>query len=168
MSDKLKMKPIDFPKRFKTFAPIFVLAMIVDQFSKYLAVQYLAGGADYSLFGGFISLSYIENPYGFLGILTKVAYSTRIFILIFVVGFILSISSYYLFTKRYIEKTQLILGSIILAGGCSNLFDRFIHSGVIDFIAFDLFFFKTGIGNFADFMIMISGAVLGFLICKKL
>ncbi|MGL1930162.1 MAG: signal peptidase II [Desulfotalea sp.] len=162
------MKREVFQKRITLFSLVFSLVFLVDQVSKYLAIKFLSNGADYVFAGGFISLSYIENPYGFLGILTNAPPTTRTFLLIFVVAFLIIISIFYLLTKEYIEQPRIILAGVILAGGCSNLFDRLIHSGVIDFIAFDLYFFKTGIGNFADFMIMASGAGLGFLICRRL
>lgn len=67
---------------------------------------------------------------------------------------ILSIFGYLLFRKDLFTHYCLPAG-IMLGAGCSNLYDRFIHGGVVDYF-FWHHWFEFAVFNFADVMINIS------------
>lgn len=146
---------------------IFLIAL--DQLTKYSAKSYLAGGRSYSFLGELISLSYIENPYGFLGILFNTPETIRNFLLTAVVALLLVCTIYYVLFNKKLTITKLLFTCLIISGGLSNLLDRLIQDvGVIDFMSFNLLFFKTGLCNIADLYIFIGGFGLGFVLTKDL
>jgi len=67
---------------------------------------------------------------------------------------LLGVVSYY-FYKEKIFMTYPILSGILLGAGISNLFDRFIHSGVVDYVYYHGWF-NFAVFNFADVMIDFS------------
>lgn len=76
----------------------------------------------------------------------------------FIVFLITIFLTYYTYTQFKIKKN--ILAEIcILAGSCSNLIDRYIYGGVIDFILFEYKNYAFPIFNLADIAI-VSGVFL--------
>jgi len=72
----------------------------------------------------------------------------------------------YLILNRDIFKTYSLSAGIILGAGCSNLYDRFIHGGVVDYFYWHKWF-NFAVFNFADVMINISVAIILFLSFRK-
>ena len=50
--------------------------------------------------------------------------------------------------------------ALLVAGGASNLMDRFVHGAVIDFMNVGIGSVRTGIFNVADMAIMLGAAIL--------
>ncbi len=65
----------------------------------------------------------------------------------------------FILKKGYLKRYAAALG-ILLGAGASNLFDRFIHGGVVDYVAWHCGF-RFAVFNFAD--VMIDLAVLWLL-----
>lgn len=63
--------------------------------------------------------------------------------------------------SAYINRQDILPYLLIFAGGLSNVYDRIVHKGVIDFISFDcsLIFFDLTF-NIADIMILVGLAFL--------
>ncbi len=125
---------------------IFIL-IIIDQLSKVMIVHFVGNQLDL----GFLVIEKVTNDgmaFGFNSGNTK-----NIFMTIFVIGIIVN------FIVKQIEqidkKTSLALG-MILGGGLSNLLDRFIRNGVLDYIKVGQFFTC----NIADIFIFIGWVML--------
>ncbi len=124
---------------------IFILSFlgifIIDQNIKYLFIK------GFNYYGSCISLILTYNKgvafsmFSFLG--TNLKYIQLFLIFLVVI--------YLIFNKDVFIKYSLPLG-IILGAGCSNIYDRFIHSGVVDYVYWHCGF-NFAIFNFADVMI---------------
>lgn len=82
---------------------------------------------------------------------------------------LLSIGAIYLFINKEIFKTYYIPVAFLSAGGISNIYDRFHHEGVVDYIYWHCWF-DFAIFNLADVFINISVALIlfiGYLQSKK-
>ncbi|EAJ1254949.1 lipoprotein signal peptidase [Campylobacter lari] len=127
---------------------VFVLIFILDQASKYLFLQ----GLEHK--GEFFDLVLTYN--------TGVAFSMFAFLGEYLkyiqLVFILALFGYLLYQKEFF-KTHMIAFAIMLSAGCSNLLDRFVHIGVVDFVFWHKWF-EFAVFNFADVMINISVALI--------
>ncbi|MDA7847883.1 signal peptidase II [Sulfurospirillum sp.] len=72
----------------------------------------------------------------------------------------------YLILNRDIFKAYSLPAGVILGAGCSNLYDRFIHGGVVDYFYWHKWF-NFAVFNFADVMINIGVAIILFLSFRK-
>ena len=68
----------------------------------------------------------------------------------------------YLFKNKDIFNTYFIPISILFAGGLSNILDRFIHEGVVDYIYWHCWF-DFAIFNFADVIIDIAVVLILYI-----
>lgn len=58
----------------------------------------------------------------------------------------------YLFGQKELLKSHTAVFGLLLGGGCSNILDRFVHGGVVDYIFWHKWF-NFAVFNFADMMI---------------
>ena len=72
----------------------------------------------------------------------------------------------YLLLNKQTLKTYILPISILFAGGISNIYDRFIHKGVVDYVYWHCGF-DFAIFNFADVMIDLSIAIILFISYKE-
>jgi len=67
-----------------------------------------------------------------------------------------------------IDRIRLVGFSLLLAGACGNLVDRFVNHGrVIDFIVLGIGSLQTGVFNLADVFILAGLAILTFRLRTK-
>ncbi|MBE0491518.1 MAG: lipoprotein signal peptidase [Sulfurospirillum sp.] len=82
---------------------------------------------------------------------------------------LLCIGMYLVYEKQLLSRYALSIG-IILGAGSSNLYDRFIHGGVVDYIFWHRWF-EFAVFNFADVMInvgVISALLVAYMRGKKI
>lgn len=65
----------------------------------------------------------------------------------------------YLLGQKELLRSHTAGIALILGGGCSNIFDRFIHPGVVDYIFWHKWF-EFAVFNFADIMINLGVAII--------
>jgi len=139
---------------------ILILVVVIDQWTKVLAVDIFKGKPAIIYLNGLFQFVYAENPGAFLGMGGGFSRSLRfvVFGLFVLVGLIAMFWSI-LKNKMYIK--DLLAYSFILAGGIGNVIDRLTHDNghVIDFMFMDFGFARTGVFNVADMAI-----VLGFVL----
>jgi len=138
---------------FKVLA--FVLMVIADQISKFLAVSKLQPIGSYELFPNVLHLTYVENTGAAFSMLSG---KTTLLIVLPIV--VCAAIGYFLirgYIKNAIEKWSLVL---ILSGAVGNVIDRIFRGAVVDF--FEIKLFKFAIFNVADIFVTI-GAVLLFV-----
>lgn len=152
-----------FKKKLGIVVSIIVIFVFIDQWTKQLAVQYLAGSPSIDYLSGIFQLVYAENPGAFLGMGGGWSRPLRfvVFGLIVVIGLIFMFWS---ILKNKISKAELIAYSFVLAGGIGNVIDRLTHDNghVIDFLFIDLKFAplaRTGVFNVAD-MLIVAGVLI--------
>lgn len=75
----------------------------------------------------------------------------------------------YLFGQKELLRSHSAAFGLLLGGGCSNILDRFVHGGVVDYIFWHKWF-NFAVFNFADMMIDLSIVIIliqSFLYRKK-
>ena len=84
------------------------------------------------------------------------------------IALIAALASYVFYHKKFFCEHWAPF-ALMLAGGCSNLLDRFIRGGVVDYVAWHKWF-EFAVFNFADVMIDLAVVIFiwqSFLLSKK-
>jgi len=142
-------------KSYKIFFIAFIAVLIIDQVIKAIFLN----GFDAN--GSCISLNLTFNKgvafsmFAFLGENLK-------FVQVALIGGVLG---YIVWQKEILKEYALALG-LILGGGVSNLLDRFMHGGVVDYVYWHCGF-DFAIFNFADVMIDLGVVIILWLSFKK-
>lgn len=137
---------------------ITVLLVILDQITKYWTVQTLALYESYEILS-FFNFTYARNygaAFSFLGDAggwQKYLFST--------VAFVISAFLLYSLKKNSVNKRwENIAFSFVLSGAIGNVMDRLMFGYVIDFLDFDLGFYRWPTFNVADIAIFIGAAMM--------
>ncbi|MBQ8233080.1 MAG: signal peptidase II [Lachnospiraceae bacterium] len=130
---------------------IALLLIVIDQFTKFLAVARLKGKEAFVLIDGVLELDYLENRGAAFGMLQNqkvLLVAVGVIFLTAICFFIVRIPD----EKRYL--TLHILASAIIAGGLGNMIDRLTMDYVVDFISFILIDYP--IFNVADIYVVVA------------
>ena len=139
---------------------LFVFALVlIDQFTKHLAVIYLKNQPPAVLIPGILQLQYLENR----GAAFSMLQNRQGFFYVLTTVFLILIILF----MRKVPKTRrmrpLILTLLVLAAGaCGNLIDRVVSKYVVDFIYFVVIDFP--VFNVADIYVTLSVISLIILI----
>lgn len=133
------------------FFSIFLI--LIDQISKFIVQYYY----EEPIGNGLLSITLIENTGMAFGLNTG---NTKNIVLTIIVLFI--IANFIRNQKERIDTKTAMALSMILAGGVSNLIDRIVQGGVIDFINIQ----KFAIFNLADIYIVIGWVLLVIFLIK--
>ena len=137
----------------------FALLLVLDQFTKSLAVSNLAGQDPIALIPGVFELQYLENRGAAFGMFQN----QRWLFLIMAVIILAFIG--YCFQKFPVNKHYLwlrITAVLLGAGAVGNMIDRVMNGFVVDFFYFSLIDFP--IFNVADCYVVVSLILLIILI----
>ncbi len=126
-----------------------VLYILLDQWTKMLAVTYLKGQSPFVVIPNFLRFSYVENRGAAFG---SFADSRWVFMVISSVA-ILAISFYILY-ERKLSRLALMSLTFILAGGIGNMIDRVALGYVVDFI--DVYGIHFAVFNVADSFVTVG------------
>lgn len=138
---------------------LVIVAVLIDQYTKYLAVTHLKDGSAFVLIDNVFELNYLENRGAAFGLLqNRQIFFVCVAILIF--AFILYCYVRIPKTGRYLPLR--LCGIFIVAGAAGNLIDRIRLGYVVDFFYFRLIDFP--VFNVADIYVTVSFAVLLILI----
>ena len=143
---------------------IITFLLLLDQYTKHLAVVHLKGQTSIKIMEGVLELQYLENRGAAFGMLQN-----QKFFILFVGIIFLAVVLFFLLKlpqdKKY--NSVHILISCIVAGGIGNMVDRFRLDYVVDFISFVLINFP--IFNMADIYIVVAtfGLFILFLFVYK-
>lgn len=135
---------------------LLLLIVLLDQFLKWNMIHNIGLNNSASFIPGFIQFLVVKNTGGAFSILNQypVFFKTIGIINIF-------IFSYLVFCPTVTFNSLIRIGcTCILGGTFSNLFDRFAHGGVIDFIDFQ--FVNFAVFNVADVFIDIGVVLILF------
>ncbi len=134
-----------------------VTALIVDRFFKYEALQ---GRFDsgYPLAGEIFGLSAVKN--------TNIAFSipfSGISLNILITVLLLSLIGYAIWAIKNSKPNLSLWLFVLILGAFSNLFDRYLVGGVVDYL--DLKYFT--VFNLADIMIIVGTLGMFYLLYKE-
>ena len=132
---------------------ITVGVVVLDQLTKWLAVEYLIPVGTVPIIKDALHLTYVENPGAAFGMMQN---SRWIFLLVSTVAIIAII----IYLIKFAPKNKLALLSLafILGGGIGNMIDRVALGYVVDFIDFRLINFA--VFNVADSFVCVGAALL--------
>ena len=145
-------------KRYMISILCVIIGIIIDQYTKFLAVTHLKD-APIPIIEGIFELHYLENRGAAFGMLQNQQW------FFIIIGTILLVAVTILYigmppTKRLLPLRICIV--LITAGAMGNMIDRIRFNYVIDFLYFELINFL--IFNVADIYVTVSTFVLVFLI----
>jgi len=141
-------------KKISVFMLLAAIAVVSDQYIKSVILSGFRWHSDY------VSIIFVLND--------GVAFSMLSFLqgyLKFIQVIVLFFALIYCSSAGYIKKYPLELG-LIFGSGISNIYDRFIHGGVIDYIYYH-HWFEFAVFNLADMLIDIGVLLLVIKILKK-
>lgn len=149
MNKRVKMLLVD--------VVIAAVLLILDQYTKKLAILHLKNNPPIVIVDGVLELQYLENRGSAFGMLQN-----QKFFILFVGIVFLMVILFFLFKLPAQKKYNIvhILLSVVIAGGIGNMIDRFRFDYVVDFISFILINYP--IFNVADCYIVV--AMIGLFI----
>ena len=136
------------------FFLVLIGTFIIDQSLKTVAMD-AVDGVEYAtiLKGSCIDLELHYNRGVAFSMLAFLGDNLKWVQLLLIVGIFI-----YLFYDEYIKQYAFPLG-LILGGAFGNLYDRFIHKGVVDYVAWHCGF-DFAVFNYADVMIDLGVAII--------
>ena len=150
-------------KRIVLIAMVSLALIGCDQTTKNLAAEHLPRGEVLSYFHDTFRIVYAENSGAFLSLGSELAPDVRFWVFVVGVGVFLAGLLVYMVSASHLTALPTIAGSLLLAGGASNCYDRLMNDGaVIDFLNIGVGSIRTGVFNVADIAIMVGGVLLLF------
>jgi signal peptidase II len=132
-----------------------------DRVTKHIAVTTLAGTPSRSFLGDTVRLEYSQNPGAFLSL--GADWPLRARTALFGIGNAVLLFALMVMAMRRRWSRPALLGlALFVAGGASNLLDRFAYGNVVDFMNVGFGPLRTGIFNVADMAIMLG---VGIVVC---
>ncbi|MDD3466049.1 MAG: signal peptidase II [Campylobacterales bacterium] len=141
-------------KKIAFFMLVAVIALLADQYVKSIILD------GFRWYSNYISIIYVLND--------GVAFSMLSFLqgyLKFLQIGILFFALIYVSSNGYLKKYPLELG-LIFGSGASNIYDRFIHGGVVDYVYYH-HWFEFAVFNLADMLIDLGVLLLIIRLLKK-
>lgn len=138
-------------------AVLLCVLLLLDQWTKHLAVRFLKDREDVILIPGVLRLHYLENRGAAFGILQNqqwLFYVLTVAILLMILYLLIRMPK----TMYYFPVH--ILGIVVIAGALGNFYDRLVHRYVVDFFYFELIDFP--VFNVAD--VYLTCSILLFLL----
>lgn len=142
------------------YALIAIASIVLDQFTKYLAVINLKDKLSFHVIGDFLRLSYVENRGAAFGMLQN----QRMFFIISTV-ILVGILVYLILFSKKITKAGKITLSLVFGGAIGNFIDRIRLAYVIDFVDVRFgSFYNFPVFNIADSCLVVGIGILIILI----
>lgn len=147
---------LDSRQKLVVLLPVLGVTFVLDQITKQWAIRELRGQFARVYWKNLFRFEYSENPGAFLGLGAALPEWLRFWLLNIFVAIVLVLSTVFLFRTRGIARAQTLGIALLIAGGASNLFDRFFREGrtVVDFMNIGIGSLRSGIFNVADIAIM--------------
>jgi signal peptidase II len=144
--------------RFLKYLVLFITALGLDRWTKWLA---LSNNVDFQLCP-ILNFSLMWNRGVSWGLFHGASAHGFYLLTAFIILVTLGLAYYAFYHQFYKQKACIFLEVLVLSGAVSNIIDRFVYGGVIDFIQFHLgdWYFPTF--NVADIFVVCG--VFGLLI----
>ena len=134
---------------------IALLAFIVDFISKLVISNLLIENQSIRVINNFFYITYAKNT----GVAFSMLEGNVVFIVVMTVMIMFFLIKY--INSKKFNVFESVTYGMIIGGAVGNLFDRLIHSYVIDFFDFYIFGYDAPIFNIADIFIVVGiGLVL--------
>ena len=136
------------------FLLVAIGTFVIDQSLKVMAMD-AVNGVEYMTIakGACIDLELHYNRGVAFSLLSFLGDNLKFLQLVMVLGIIV-----FVFYEGYLKKYAFAIG-LIIGGALGNLYDRFIHEGVVDYVAWHCGF-NFAVFNYADVMIDLGVAII--------
>lgn len=141
------------PAEYILWAGITVLGVLLDQLTKWLAVEFLMEKGSVPIIKGVLHLTYVENTGAAFGMLKGMPW---VFNTVSVIAILAMLA--FLFLGHGNGRLQCIALAMIASGGIGNMIDRTALGYVVDFIDFCLIDFA--VFNGADSFVCVGAGLL--------
>ena len=163
------MKNILF--RFLLLVSVCLVNIGCDQITKHYFKNRVSPGSAIHVVKDFFIITYAENDGGFLSLGAGLPSPVKTVLLVWTPVIFIILAFVYLFSN-YVLRPSLNLFSFIsltsvIAGGVSNLADRFAHGAVFDFMVFGVSSLRTGVVNAADLSITFGAIIFAISLRKR-
>lgn len=144
------------------YATLFTWAFIIDRLTKYWVLNYLTSSYPIT---SFLSLEFVMNRGVAWGFFHSEAHGPFVLLSIMIFGVVMFLAS---FAYRRFHEEGLIVGEVlVISGALSNIVDRILYRGVVDFIVFSWRDYTFPAFNIADSCIVIGVAIMLFSVYRK-
>lgn len=143
-------------------AGIILFLLLIDQGTKFLAVDHLKWQSDVILIPDVLQLKYLENRGMAFGLLQG---RIPVFVLLCFLFLGIFLYIYIKIPKTAYYLPLILTGIFMVSGALGNCVDRIFRGYVVDFIYFSWIDFP--IFNVADIYVVYSGITLIVLVCLK-
>lgn len=136
-----------------------ILLVILDQYTKFLAITHLKDQESFIIIKNIFELEYLENRGAAFGIMQnqRIFFVILTLIMVIVISYIFVISPK---TQKYLPLNLCMI--FVTAGAIGNLIDRLFRGFVVDFFYFSLIDFP--IFNVADIYVTVTFFILLLLL----
>ncbi len=140
------------------YLAIVSVLILIDQFTKYLAIEHLMGKGQVEFIPNILNFVYVENRGAAYGMFSNNTFALAIVSLIvtFFLIYILFNSKKY-FNFKYIDFVIIL----IIAGALGNFIDRFFRTYVVDFLEFG--FIDFPVFNMADCYVVVGSVLIAII-----
>ena len=132
---------------------IMILAVFLDQITKYLTILFLKPIDTLPIIKNVIHLTYVENTGAAFGMMKNQRWLFMIVSTVAIIALLL-----YLFKKKTQPKLENLASAFIVGGGIGNMIDRVFLGYVVDMIDFRLINFA--VFNVADSFVCVGAGLL--------
>ena len=136
--------------KYRTYITL-IIALIIDQLSKFLVIKYIALNHSISIIDNFFKLIYIRNTGAAWGMFDDKTIVIAILSAVFLFFLIKFIEE-----EKNMDKFLQFCYGVLLGGIIGNLLDRLLRGYVVDFLSFKIFNYNYPIFNIADVFIVVS------------
>ncbi|MBQ4633820.1 MAG: signal peptidase II [Bacilli bacterium] len=134
---------------------IIILLTGLDQMIKVLISSLFALGTSKEIINNFFYLTYVQNDGAAWSLFSN---QTLMLILIAVIALVIIYNQF--IKNKQLNKIDIILLSMLIAGILGNLIDRIIYGYVIDYLDFRIFNYNFPVFNLADTLIVLATIAL--------
>lgn len=142
--------------KINTVIAVFLSAVILDQFTKYIVRTTFYFGESKNILGNFLKFTFVLNENAAFGI----SVGPRWLYLIIVSVAIVFIGYYFFKNLSRANKLEVVAGTLIIAGAISNMIDRLTIKYVVDFINFGIGVHRYPYFNIADSCVVVGTILL--------
>lgn len=138
---------------------VAALLIVVDQFTKYLALTSLKPVGSIIFVEGFMDFTFVENRGVAFGM-----FSGQKWFILLLTSVIVAVLVYYFIRLPHSRQYNWVRGAmvLVLAGALGNMIDRIFRGYVVDF--FEFTFFDWPVFNVADIYVVVGVILLAILI----
>lgn len=134
---------------------IIILLTGLDQIIKVLISSLFTLGTSKEIINNFFYLTYVQNDGAAWSLFSN---QTLMLILIAVIALVIIYNQF--IKNKQLNKIDIILLSMLIAGILGNLIDRIIYGYVIDYLDFRIFNYNFPVFNLADTLIVLATIAL--------